>query len=91
VDRATASAAELFAGSLQALGRAVVAGERTYGKGTACAVVLVPGGPRYDVVGRFVLPDGCSLDGAGVEPDEAGSPRIVLHAASSSSSVSGVT
>jgi len=71
VDGATASAAELFAGSLQALGRAVVVGRRTYGKGTAWAVVPAPAGARYEVVGRFVLPDGRSLDGAGVEPDAA--------------------
>jgi carboxyl-terminal processing protease len=64
VNRGTASAAELFAGCLQAHGRAVVAGERTHGKGTARALV---GGSFVDA-GRMILPGGGTLDG-GVCPD----------------------
>jgi carboxyl-terminal processing protease len=56
VDRGTASAAELVAGSLQRLGRAVVVGEATYGKSVASSVVPLPEGARYDVVARFVVP-----------------------------------
>jgi carboxyl-terminal processing protease len=65
VNRGTASAAELFAGSLQAHGRARVVGERTYGKGTARAVI----GGRFVDAGRMLLPGGAALDSAGVAPD----------------------
>jgi carboxyl-terminal processing protease len=66
VDRSTASAAELFAGSLRAHGRALVAGERTYGKSTAFAAI----GGALREVGHFLLPDGSDIGGTGVEPDK---------------------
>jgi carboxyl-terminal processing protease len=71
VDRGTASAAELFAGCLQSHGRAVVAGERTYGKGTALMLVPGPrgGAPALAPVASCVLPDGTPVHGAGVRPD----------------------
>jgi carboxyl-terminal processing protease len=72
VDRATASAAELLAGSLQALGRGVVVGERTYGKGTVATVA----GGRYGLVGHWELPGGRALDGVGVEPIEADRAQV---------------
>jgi carboxyl-terminal processing protease len=71
VDGLTASAAEIFAGALQAHGRAVIVGERTYGKGTAQR--LVPGfaepAAHYATVATFTLPDGEPLEGRGVLPD----------------------
>jgi carboxyl-terminal processing protease len=71
VDGDTASAAEIFAGALQAHGRALVVGQRTRGKGTAQKVL--PGsdrpGARYATVASFTLPDGRPLDGRGVQPD----------------------
>jgi carboxyl-terminal processing protease len=70
VDRRTASAAEVFAGALQAHGRAVVAGERTYGKGTAQRLVAGAGpGARYLTVASIKLPDGEPIEGRGVIPD----------------------
>jgi carboxyl-terminal processing protease len=71
VDRLTASAAEIFAGALQAHGRAVVVGERTYGKGSAQA--LLPGfaapGAHYATVATFTLPNGEPIEGRGISPD----------------------
>jgi carboxyl-terminal processing protease len=71
VDRHTASAAEVFAGSLQAHGRAVVAGERTYGKGAAQQVL--PGaaapGAHYATVATVTLPGGNAIQGTGIQPD----------------------
>jgi carboxyl-terminal processing protease len=71
VDRHTASVAELFAGALQAHGRAVVVGERTYGKGTAQK--LLPGfsDPHacYATVATFTLPNGAPVEGRGICPD----------------------
>ncbi|WP_437817259.1 S41 family peptidase [Sorangium sp. So ce1078] len=71
VDRGTASAAELFAGCLQWHGRAVVAGERTYGKGTALKVVEDPEerAPMLAPAAMMVLPGGEAIHGTGVKPD----------------------
>jgi carboxyl-terminal processing protease len=71
VDRHTASAAEVFAGALQAHGRAVVAGERTYGKGTTQALLPATARPGalYATVATITLPDGAALEGRGVVPD----------------------
>jgi carboxyl-terminal processing protease len=69
VDAGTASAAEVFAGCLQACGRAIVVGERTYGKGEAQAVIPSSEGLIYATVASFVLPDGRTVQGIGVEPD----------------------
>lgn len=71
VDRHTASAAEVFAGAMKAHGRALVIGERTWGKGTVQQ--LLPGaaepGAAYATVATVKLPDGELLDGRGVDPD----------------------
>jgi carboxyl-terminal processing protease len=71
VDGRTASAAEVFAGAMKAHGRAVLVGARTYGKGTAQA--LLPGdaepGARYTTVATVRLPGGEPIDGRGVQPD----------------------
>jgi carboxyl-terminal processing protease len=67
VNGGTASAAEVFAGCLKAHGRALVVGERTYGKGTARAVVA---GAFVDAA-TVTLPGGTAIDGVGVVPDPA--------------------
>ncbi|WP_441289111.1 S41 family peptidase [Sorangium sp. KYC3313] len=65
VDRFTASAAELLAACLQAHGRAVVAGEATYGKGTAAMWDAGCAGRGA----RVRLPDGREISTGGVLPD----------------------
>src|SRR5262249_12321233 len=83
VDHGTASAAELFAGALRAHGRAVVVGERTYGKGTAQE--LVPGfaepSAHYATVATFTLPNGEPIEGRGICPDIEVSESDALDAA----------
>jgi carboxyl-terminal processing protease len=74
VDRGTASAAELFAGALQAHGRARLAGEPTYGKGEGAALVPVPGGSLRARRASFALPGGIAVHGRGLSPDLALSP-----------------
>jgi len=82
VDSGTASAAELFAGSLQASARAVLVGETTYGKGLAQRVIPTPDGVVYATVSGFLLPDGRPVAGAGVTPDlEVSGPDAQLDAA----------
>lgn len=83
VDRGTASAAELFAGCLQAHGRAIVIGETTYGKGTAQRVL--PGtdaaGAIYATVAVCSLPGGARVEGVGVRPDVDALGDAAVHAA----------
>jgi carboxyl-terminal processing protease len=72
VDRGTASAAELFAGCLKAHGRAVIAGERTHGKGSAQTILAGRDAPgaAYATVATFLLPDGERVEGRGVLPND---------------------
>ena len=71
VDRATASAAELFAGCLKSHGRAVLVGETTYGKGAGQRLLAAPEGPgaRAATAATFTLPHGEAVEGCGVCPD----------------------
>jgi carboxyl-terminal processing protease len=94
VDRGTASAAELFAGSLQCHGRARIEGERTYGKSMVTAAVE---GGHSGRVARFLLPDGRDVQGVGLEPDVSPGgtggdvPSMTPHACASCTRASGVT
>jgi carboxyl-terminal processing protease len=65
VNGGTASAAELFVGSLKAHGRALVVGHRTYGKGV---VRTLARGVFVDA-GCFRLPGDVEVDRAGIAPD----------------------
>lgn len=70
VDAATASAAEVVAGALQDRRRAVVVGERTLGKGSVQEPSRLSDGSAIELtVGRYLTPDGRSIEGVGIEPD----------------------
>jgi carboxyl-terminal processing protease len=70
VNGGTASAAEVVAAALQDRGRAVVVGSKTYGKGSVQEPSRLSDGSALELtVGRYLTPDGRSLDGVGVEPD----------------------
>lgn len=70
VDGATASAAEVVAGALQADLHAAVVGTNTFGKGTVQAVRPMPGGGALKLtVARFLLRGGVEVDGHGIKPD----------------------
>jgi carboxyl-terminal processing protease len=69
VNARTASAAELFAGSLKAHGRARVVGETTYGKGLGQTMLTDEDGvTRATAVARYRMPDGSEVHGVGVSP-----------------------
>jgi carboxyl-terminal processing protease len=68
----TASAAEVLAASLKENGRAVLIGNRTFGKGTVQAVVeLSDGSSLHITTARWLTPTGQVLDRVGLDPDYA--------------------
>jgi len=70
VDGGTASAAEVVAAALQDRDRAVVVGSQTFGKGSVQAPTLLSDGSAVELtVGRYLTPNGRSLEGVGVQPD----------------------
>lgn len=70
VDAGTASAAEIVAGALKDHHRAVVMGQRTFGKGSVQSVLPLEGGDALKLTtARYYTPAGVSIQAAGIEPD----------------------
>lgn len=72
VSERTASAAELFAAAMQDRKRAVIVGQRTFGKASVQALFPLPSGGAIKLTtARFVRPSGKQLDkSAGAGPDD---------------------
>ena len=70
VDGGTASASEIVAGSLHDQERAVLIGEKTYGKGSVQEVhELADGSSLHVTVARWLTPNRVQIDRTGLEPD----------------------
>jgi len=80
VDPTSGSASELFAACLQAIGRAVVVGERSPGSVMESDTMIFPNGAIFMyAVAQLRTPDGTVLEGHGVVPDiEVGLNREML-------------
>jgi carboxyl-terminal processing protease len=80
IDQLSGSASELFAGCLQATGRAVVVGERSPGAVTESDMMVLPDGAIFMYpVAQLATPDGTVLEGHGVVPNiVAGLDREML-------------
>jgi carboxyl-terminal processing protease len=69
-DNYSASGSEVLAGAMQDYGRAVIAGTRTYGKGSADILYeLKDGSAIYLTIARWLTPNGRLIEGKGIQPD----------------------
>ncbi|MGA9573193.1 MAG: S41 family peptidase [Lysobacterales bacterium] len=70
VDRSTASASEVLAGALQDHGRALIVGEKTFGKGSVQSVLNLRNGSGIRLTtSRYYTPSGRSIQAKGILPD----------------------
>ncbi len=70
VNEYTASASEIVSGALQDNKRALIAGQRTFGKGSVQSVVKLGDGSGLKLtVARYYTPSGVSIQAEGIKPD----------------------
>ena len=70
-DAISLSAAEIFAGGMQSIGRARIFGQTSGGQALPAAWSRLPNGDiLYHAMADFTTPDGTRLEGRGVIPDE---------------------
>ena len=70
IDRGTASAAEIVAAALQDRNRAVIVGERTFGKAAVQDLTELSNGSAIELtIGYYLTPSGKRLEGQGLDPD----------------------
>lgn len=75
VNHGTASASELVAGALQDRGRAILIGQRTYGKGSIQMIFTLSDGSSLHLTSAaWFTPDRHAIDGVGLEPNIAIQP-----------------
>jgi carboxyl-terminal processing protease len=70
VDGGSASASEIFAGAMKDYKRAVLVGEKTFGKGSVQDVIKLPSGDGILItIAKYYTPSGKSIHLKGIEPD----------------------
>ena len=70
INNGSASASEIVSGALKDHKRAIILGERTYGKGSVQSIIpLKNGGGIRLTISKYYLPSGKSISDVGVLPD----------------------
>ncbi len=69
VNQGSASASEIFAGAMKDTRRALLLGEKTYGKGSVQQVFPLSTTGFKLTMARYYTPSGVNIDKAGIEPD----------------------
>lgn len=70
IDPSSASASEIVAGALQDHKRAIIAGQRSFGKGSVQTVLPIGDGSGLKLtIARYYTPSGRSIQAKGIEPD----------------------
>lgn len=70
IDGNSASASEILAGALRDHARAILIGEKSYGKGSVQSIFTFPGGDGLKLTSaRYLLPSGEAINGTGVYPN----------------------
>ena len=70
INNGSASASEIVSGALKDHKRAIILGERTYGKGSVQSIIpLKNGGGIRLTISKYYLPSGKSISEVGVLPD----------------------
>lgn len=70
INGGSASASEIVAGALQDHKRAILVGEKSFGKGSVQAVKQIDGGEGIKLtIAKYYLPSGRTIQATGLEPD----------------------
>lgn len=69
INEGSASASEVLSGAMKSYKRAVLLGEKSYGKGIVQGVFEIGGDILSVTVSRYYTPDGVCIHGEGIKPD----------------------
>ncbi len=71
VNENSASASEIFAGAVKDTGRGTLVGTQTFGKGLVQRLFTLPDGSGLNItIQKYYTPNGISIHGVGITPDE---------------------